>query len=241
MTFKTLCAAALATTALAAMAKTSTPAGWTDDYDAALKQAADENKLIIADFSGSDWCGWCQKLDEEVFSKEAFLQGVAEKYVLLFIDTPNDPSLLSKKASEQNPELVKKYAINGFPSVLVLDAKGEVIARTGYLQGGPENYVKKLEKLIATETDPEYAKYIKPLKEQTQLAKKTFEGSVSQAQRAATLKALAENLPALKKSLADAEAVEVPENLAADKKKIVGALAEMVEDVEEYLKERTKE
>ena len=64
---KTLIAIALTVPVLAAQAKTSTPAGWTDDYDVALKRAAAENKLVLADFSGSDWCGWCKKLDKEVF------------------------------------------------------------------------------------------------------------------------------------------------------------------------------
>ena len=65
-------AAVLSATAFAALAETSTPAGWTDDYDAALERAAKENKLILADFSGSDWCGWCQRLDKEVFDTEEF-------------------------------------------------------------------------------------------------------------------------------------------------------------------------
>ena len=54
---KTLITIALTVSALAVQAKTSTPAGWTDDYDAALKRAAAEKKLVLADFSGSDWCG----------------------------------------------------------------------------------------------------------------------------------------------------------------------------------------
>ena len=126
-------------------AKTSTPAGWTDDFDAAKDQAAKEKKLILADFSGSDWCGWCKKLDEEVFSKNEFLSAATNKYVLLMIDSPRDKTLLSKKATKQNPDLVRKYGIDGFPTVLVLDWDGAVLYKTGYRAGGPVAYLKELE------------------------------------------------------------------------------------------------
>ena len=54
---------------------TSTPRGWTDDFEEAQKQAEKEGKLMLVDFSGSDWCGWCKKLDSEVFAKPEFLKG----------------------------------------------------------------------------------------------------------------------------------------------------------------------
>ena len=123
---------------------TSTPAGWTDDFEAAKKQAAAEGKLLLVDFSGSDWCGWCMKLDKEVFSKQEFLKGVKKDFVLVMIDSPNNKSLLSAKAAQQNPELRRQYKISGYPTVLILNAEGEVLERTGYREGGPKKYVKYL-------------------------------------------------------------------------------------------------
>ena len=140
---KTLLAAA-ALAALAAGAKTSTPVGWTDDYDAALKKAAAERKLVVADFSGSDWCGWCKRLDREVFDTEMFRKEATNRFVLLMIDTPMNKSLLSDKAKTQNPALVKKYAIRGFPTVLMLDQNGKVVHQTGYQAGGPVPYLEML-------------------------------------------------------------------------------------------------
>jgi len=130
--------------AFAVSAKTSTPAGWTDDYEAALKRAAAEKKLIVADFSGSDWCGWCMRLDKEVFDTETFRKDATNRYVLLMIDTPRDKSMLSEKAKKQNPELLKKYAIRGFPTVLMLDKDGKVVHKTGYQRGGPAPYLETL-------------------------------------------------------------------------------------------------
>jgi len=136
--------AAVAVAACVVGAKTSTPVGWTDDYDAALKRAAAEKKLIVADFSGSDWCGWCMRLDKEVFDTETFRKDATNRYVLLMIDTPQDKSMLSEKAKTQNPALLKKYAIRGFPTVLMLDKDGKVVHQTGYQRGGPASYLEML-------------------------------------------------------------------------------------------------
>ena len=144
MKTKTLLAATVAAIAGAVSAATSTPAGWTDDFEAAKKQAAAENKLLLVDVSGSDWCGWCKRLDEEVFAKPEFLEGAKKDFVLVMVDSPNDKKLLSEKAAEQNPKLVKKYDISGFPTVLIMDADGTVLDKTGYRRGGPEEYLKNL-------------------------------------------------------------------------------------------------
>ncbi len=127
--------------------KTSTPAGWIDDFSEAKKLAKQEGKMILVDFSGSDWCGWCRRLDQEVFSKKEFLDSAPENYVLLFIDSPNNKGLLSDKAKEQNPRLVEQYKIKGFPTVLILSADGDVIGTTGYEAGGPQKYLKNLKKI----------------------------------------------------------------------------------------------
>jgi len=127
---------------------TSTPEGWTDDYNAALKQAAAEKKTVLVDFSGSDWCGWCKRLDKEVFDTEVFKQGVKDKFVLLFIDSPKDKSKLSEVAKKNNRNLCKKYKVKGFPTVLLLNEKGEQIGETGYQQGGPEKYLQHLDSLL---------------------------------------------------------------------------------------------
>ena len=123
---------------------TSTPDGWTDDFEAAKEQAEKEGKLLLVDFSGSDWCGWCKKLDTEVFAQPEFLKGVKKDFVLVMVDSPKDKALLSEKAAKQNPELVKKYGISGYPTVLIMDAAGEVLEKTGYRDGGAKAYVKYL-------------------------------------------------------------------------------------------------
>lgn len=160
---KDLVAALALAMSLSAVAKTSTPVGWTDDYDAALKRAAAEKKLVLADFSGSDWCGWCKRLDKEVFDTEEFRKSATNAYVLLMVDSPQDEKLLSAQAKKRNPELVEKYGVHGFPTVLVLDAKGEVVFRSGYEKGGPKKYLRMLERGV--KEAPDVAKYIKPIED----------------------------------------------------------------------------
>jgi thioredoxin-related protein len=119
--------------------------GWVTDFEAAKKQAADEKKDLLVDFTGSDWCGWCIKLNEEVFSHAAFKDGVKDKFVLVEVDFPRDESKLSKATQAQNEELKTRYAVPGFPTVLVCDSQGKPYASTGYQPGGPEKYVASLD------------------------------------------------------------------------------------------------
>ena len=131
------------------------PAGWTEDFEAAKASAAREGKFILTAFSGSDWCGFCKRLDSEVFSQAEFTKKAAEKYVLVMIDSPKDKSRLSKLAAEQNPELVRKFGIRGYPTVIIADAYGDAICRSsGYKRGGPEGYLKVLDELMAGKTWP---------------------------------------------------------------------------------------
>jgi thioredoxin-related protein len=126
--------------------------GWTHDFAAAKKQAADEKQDLLIDFTGSDWCSWCIKLNEEVFSRDAFKTGVKDKFVLVELDYPRKPENVAKLSAEtkaQNEELQEKYGIQGFPSILLCDAEGKPFAKTGYQPGGPEKYVAHLDELRA--------------------------------------------------------------------------------------------
>lgn len=120
---------------------------WITDYGKALKVAADEGKTVLADFSGSDWCGWCIKLKKEVFTKKEFLKYADKNLVLLLVDFPMRKEQ-AEAVRKQNEKLKSKYMIRGFPTVLLLDKKGKVIGKTGYRPGGPDEYVKHLRDMI---------------------------------------------------------------------------------------------
>lgn len=123
--------------------------GWSSDFAAAKKEAAESKKDLLIDFTGSDWCGWCIKLNKEVFSQELFKAGVKDKFVLVELDYPKDKSKLSAATIKQNEELGEKYQVQGYPTILLTDADGKPFAATGYQEGGPEAYVKHLDELRA--------------------------------------------------------------------------------------------
>ena len=120
---------------------------WLTDFEAAKKQAEEKKLPILADFSGSDWCGWCNLLDSEVFSKKAFLEHASTNYILFVADFPMH-KVLPEETAKQNTTLAEKYDIKGFPTVLILDKSGKELARTGYREGGEAAYIEHLKQLL---------------------------------------------------------------------------------------------
>ena len=116
---------ALSATALVGQALASPPAGWGDDLDAAIAQAKAENKSVLVEFTGSDWCQPCIMMRAEVFSKPEFVAAATKKFVLVEIDLPNG----DKEVAKKNQPIVEKYKIDGFPSVMLLDSAGKEFGR----------------------------------------------------------------------------------------------------------------
>jgi thioredoxin-related protein len=141
---KTLLSSFAALTILASAAFAA--AGWGDNYEKAVAQAKAENKMVLLDFTGSDWCGWCIKLDEEVFSKQEFKDYAKDNLVLMEVDFPNAKPQ-SKELKEQNAKLQKEHAVRGYPTIIVLNPAGEKVGQLGYMKGGPEAFIAKLKEL----------------------------------------------------------------------------------------------
>lgn len=119
---------------------------WMTDYNAAMKKAAAEKKDLLLDFSGSDWCGWCIKLDNEVFSQKEFIEPASKDFVFVLLDFPQDKTKTTPQLQEQNNELRKKYPIQGFPTVYLTDYDGKPYAITGYQKGGAKAYYEHISK-----------------------------------------------------------------------------------------------
>jgi protein disulfide-isomerase len=125
----------------------ATELNWLTDIKEAQKQARQENKKILIDFTGSDWCGWCMKLDKEVFSTPEFADYATQNFVLLKVDFPhNTPQDSKQKAA--NEKVAQQYGPNGFPTIVLLKSSGRVIGKiVDYQSGGPTAYIAKLEAL----------------------------------------------------------------------------------------------
>lgn len=119
---------------------------WMTDFEAAQKQAAAEGKDLFINFTGSDWCGWCMRLDKEVFSQKLFIYEAQKRFVFVYLDFPR-----TKKQSDalkaQNEKLAQRYEVGGFPTIILATADGRPYGKTGYEQGGPVAYLQELARL----------------------------------------------------------------------------------------------
>jgi thioredoxin-related protein len=114
---------------------------WQTDFAKASQQAAQEHKYMLLDFTGSDWCPWCIKMDKEVFNQSQFSDFALKNLVLVKLDFPRK-SPQSPAEKSQNAELAKQYGIEGFPTYVLLDSNGKEVRRqVGYLQGGATAFI----------------------------------------------------------------------------------------------------
>lgn len=120
---------------------------WITDFSMALEMAKNENKLLFIDFTGSDWCRWCIKLDEEVFSKKYFQEEININFIPVLIDYPqykSTPEIEKKKRKE----LAIQFQIKEFPTIILADNSGKIFGRLGYLQGGENAYITHINKIL---------------------------------------------------------------------------------------------
>jgi protein disulfide-isomerase len=120
---------------------------WETDLEIASLAAKASGKYMLLDFSGSDWCGWCIKLEKEVFSQNAFKDFAEKNLVCVLIDFPR----MKKQAlglKQRNRDLATKYGIQGYPTIIIFSPDGEPVGKTGYLRGGSKKYVQHLNEII---------------------------------------------------------------------------------------------
>lgn len=127
--------------------------GWTDNWEAAKARSKEQKKPILIYLTGSDWCGWCKKLEKEVISQKAFMDFAKEHFVLMEADYPKKKEQ-SPELRKQNAELEKKYLAGGYPTMWVLDAEGNKLSGDlGELEGGVGGYIAKLKEFIEKTKD----------------------------------------------------------------------------------------
>jgi protein disulfide-isomerase len=123
----------------------ATEAAWGFDLPTALNQARSANKRVLLDFTGSDWCPWCIKFDQEVLSTPKFAAYAGQKLELVKVDFPRRvqlPDVLRR----DNEALAKQFNVNGYPTYVLLNAAGKELGRqTGYAPGGPDAFIAELD------------------------------------------------------------------------------------------------
>jgi protein disulfide-isomerase len=118
---------------------------WHTDYPGALKQAKAEGKLVLLDFTGSDWCGWCVKFERDVLITQKFADYAGRRLQLVRLDFPrNSPQSVELKRA--NEALSQQFKVDGFPTFVLVNSDGRELGRqVGYLEGGPDAFIAELE------------------------------------------------------------------------------------------------
>lgn len=125
------------------------PVDWNTSYADAVSKANAEDKILMLWFTGSDWCKFCTKLEDEVFHTVKFNEWYADRFVPVMLDYPKQTTLPPALA-EQNASLKSKYSnlVNSYPTVLFVNTDGKVLGKLGYQEGGPENWTRQAENIV---------------------------------------------------------------------------------------------
>ncbi len=120
---------------------------WYTDMEEAKKVAEKEDKDLFLDFTGSDWCQYCMALESQVFSKPEFKKEGPINFVLVKIDFPKYKEL-PEGEREKNERLAMKYEVEGYPTIILADAKGRAYGKTGYSGGGADYFVNHIQQFV---------------------------------------------------------------------------------------------
>ena len=126
---------------------TSTASSWSTDYKKAQDEARASRKLVLINFTGSDWCGYCIQLDRAILSQPQFKDYANRNLILVEIDFPRQKPQ-SVEIRKQNQELAERYQVEGFPTLVVLNGEGKTLWRyDGFYTGGIAAFLAELDKV----------------------------------------------------------------------------------------------
>jgi thioredoxin-related protein len=144
----------LSVSTLVTWSQTATTLSWYTDVSLASQAAAAENKPMLLFFTGSDWCGWCHRLQREVFNTPAFTTWASSDVILVELDFPRN-KVLPQNIMEQNQMLQQQFGVQGYPTVWFVNVTKEAdklnlapLSSSGYLQGGPEVWITNAKAII---------------------------------------------------------------------------------------------
>lgn len=129
---------------------------WYTNVEEAVKISEQTKKPILFFFTGSDWCGWCIRLQNEVFKTPEFAKWASEKVILVELDFPRRKAL-PEQIQAQNNELKNFFQVSGFPTVWLVNANKTAdnkitfkqLGRTGYVEGGPTAWLGGANQILA--------------------------------------------------------------------------------------------
>ena len=123
---------------------------WTMDYKAALALAKEKDLPTMLNFTGSDWCGWCIRMDRGVFAKKEWSRWATENLLLVTLDFPKGKNIVPEKYENRNRQLQRQYKVRGYPTYVIVDVDGKTeLGRLGAGRGKtPESFIKEAEAVV---------------------------------------------------------------------------------------------
>ena len=128
---------------------------WNTNLIEAVDKSIAEKKPLLMFFTGSDWCGWCKRLQAEAFFKPEFAKWAKENVVLMELDFPRR-SAQSEEIKQQNMNMQRMFGVRGYPTIWFVNPTkngSEInfgkIGSTGYVKGGAEAWIETAEKILA--------------------------------------------------------------------------------------------
>lgn len=120
---------------------------WKESFPEAVQLSASTGKPIFAFFTGSNWCGYCKALSAEILETDAFAEWAEENLIMLELDFPTNYEQTAE-IKDQNKQLAKMYAVQGYPTIIVMDSNGRPIIQLGYEKVTPADYIAKIDSAI---------------------------------------------------------------------------------------------
>lgn len=120
---------------------------WTTSMEKAKDDAKRTGKKIFVNFTGSDWCGWCTRLDEEILSTEKFMNFAKENLIMLYLDYPQETEQ-PDGMRPYNQKVAAEYSVRGFPTILILDEEGKELKRLGYEKEGADKFISDIKSAL---------------------------------------------------------------------------------------------
>jgi protein disulfide-isomerase len=117
---------------------------WQTNVQEAIEISKETGKPIFAFFTGKEWCSWCKKLDQQILSQPPFIEYAKENLILLELDFPRGRRDLPK----EQLVLARKFKIQGYPTVIVMDSETNLLGQTGFEYMTPEQYVTHIQSFI---------------------------------------------------------------------------------------------
>lgn len=118
-----------------------------EQYGDAIKQSRKDKKVICLFFTGSDWCVWCVRMNQQILSSPEFMRYAHDKLHLVEVDFPSQ-GLQNEELKKLNEQLKAKYCIQGFPTLVFIDADGKEFTRMGFEHGGGAPFVQKMKEIL---------------------------------------------------------------------------------------------